>query len=49
MEKVNKHLAKVYKKHVEIEKNKKQEKNNEAYKLRKELLEFYDKEKQRKK
>lgn len=27
VEKVNKHLAKVYKKHVEIEKNKKQSKN----------------------
>ena len=38
----------MYKKHVEIEKNKKYKKDDEAIKLRKELLRFYSKEKERK-
>lgn len=46
---INKHLAEVYKKHVEIERNTKRNKDDEAIKLRKSLLEFYDKEREHKK
>ena len=49
MEVLNKHLAEVYKKHVEIQRNAKRTKDDEALKLRKSLMEFYDKEKERKK
>lgn len=41
-------MSEVYKKHNEMERTKRLDKNEEAYKLRKELLEFYDKERQRK-
>ena len=47
-EKFDKHLSEIYKKHEEMEKNKRLDKNDQAYKLRKELLEFYDKERKRK-
>ena len=48
VERFEKHLGEIYKKHNELEKTKKMDKDAEAIKLRKELLEFYDKERERK-